>query len=136
MAQCLFNEPWIGQCKETAVDGDIVCEKHLKEKCQVCLGQALTRCQASIGVMCGVPLCHLCGAGEMCLDHAGRGPLVAIRTLLGGGPVAGVFSTRESISNDIAEAEAIEAHLRKKTFYKRTMAEAKEAVAKMQDQLS
>lgn len=93
--QCLFNEPWIGRCKEPALPGELCCTQHSQEKCQVCGEQALTRCQASIGVMCGVPLCHLCGAGEMCLQHATAGPLAIIRSLLGQGPVRCILSTPE-----------------------------------------
>jgi hypothetical protein len=90
--QCFFMEPWIGRCTEERAAG-LCCEKHAKEKCQVCGEQALTRCQASIGVMCGIPLCHKCGTGEMCLYHASSGPLAIIRGLLGGGPVPSVFAT-------------------------------------------
>lgn len=95
--QCSFVEPWIGQCKEPCAPGSIYCEKHSKEKCQVCGEQATTRCQASIGCMCGVPLCGQCGAGQMCLDHATEGPVAVIAMLLGRGPRPTVFSTRETL---------------------------------------
>ena len=104
---CLFEEPWIGVCGKETVPGEdginYCCEKHIKEKCQVCGKQAFTRCQASIGVMCGIPLCEQCGKGEMCLFHAGSGPLQVIRGLLGGGPVRGIFSTEESTKKELEE---------------------------------
>ena len=100
MKQCLFNEPWRGQCKEEVKEDEMCCEKHSKEKCQVCGEQAFTRCQASIGVMCGIPLCDQCGHGEMCLYHAGGGPIAIIRGLLDGGPVPSVFATVESLEEE------------------------------------
>lgn len=109
--QCLFIEPWIGQCKENTVNG-LCCEKHAKEKCQVCGDQAATRCQASRGLMCGVPLCSLCGAGEMCLHHAGSGPLFAIKALLGAGPEPTIFSTVESLKEQADEMERISSRLK------------------------
>lgn len=98
--KCLFKEPWIGPCQKETVNG-FCCEKHAQEKCQVCGEQALTRCQASIGMMCGIPLCHFCGVGEMCLHHqSGHGPLEIIRYLVGGGPVLNIFTTVESQASD------------------------------------
>lgn len=98
--QCIFDEPWRGQCTEPKIADSICCAKHSKEKCQVCGEQATTRCQASIGLMCGIPLCHRCGQGEMCLYHAASGPLAIIRGLLDGGPVMSMFSTVETLEED------------------------------------
>lgn len=109
---CLFNEPWVGRCKEPALPRELCCTKHSQEKCQVCGEQALTRCNASIGVMCGVPLCHLCGAGEMCLQHATAGPLLVIRSLLGQGPVRSIFSTPEQAVADQWQMDANSQRLR------------------------
>ena len=92
---CLFNEPWVGPCKEPAIEGSLCCQKHSEEKCQVCGEQALTRCQASIGMMCGVPLCDVCEKGQMCLEHATSGPVMVVAALLGRGPVSSVFATRD-----------------------------------------
>lgn len=89
---CQFNEPWVGTCKKPRTTA-YCCEEHSKEKCQVCGQQALTRCQASIGLMCGIPLCQNCGSGEMCIFHAVEGPLMVVRALLGGGPVPSTFGT-------------------------------------------
>lgn len=86
---CLFDEPWIGKCGKPSIgNGDdmsdaaiyqgMCCEKHSKEKCVVCGSQAFTRCVASRGLMCGRPLCDLCGKGEMCDWHASRGPIAVI----------------------------------------------------------
>jgi len=97
---CLFKEPWIGQCKEQAIEVQYCCEKHSQEKCQVCGEQAFTRCQASIGLMCGTPLCELCGKGEMCLYHATSGPLVIIKGLLNGGPTSSIFSFPEHMESE------------------------------------
>jgi hypothetical protein len=89
--QCAFDEPWIGRCRNQATGyngsegwldyAGACCEKHRAEKCVVCGRQALTRCMASIGVMCGRPLCDLCGKGEMCDAHASTGPLKLIADL-------------------------------------------------------
>lgn len=101
MQQCLFIEPWIGRCPNEAVEGELCCLKHFKEKCSVCGEQATTRCQASIGLMCGTPLCSLCGHGEMCLHHAASGPLAIIRVLLGyEGAIPSIFSTEETRKQD------------------------------------
>lgn len=100
MLVCIFDEPWLGRCNNYVIDGGACCEEHEKEKCSVCGEQATTRCQASIGLMCGVPLCSLCGAGSMCLSHASKGPLYVIRAILGGGPIPSVFSDKESLERE------------------------------------
>lgn len=108
MNQCLFDEPWIGRCKESIAPSNILaCAKHATEKCQVCGAQALTRCQASRGLMCGIPLCHLCGEGEMCLHHAGAGPLLAIKALLGAGPEPTIFSDKTGLIKRANEMKEI-----------------------------
>ena len=129
MTTCLFNEPWIGPCGKPVAEGHWVCQKHSEEKCQVCGQQATTRCQASRGVMCGIPLCSLCGAGEMCLYHAGGGPLLAIRALLGGGPEPTVFAARDMLIKDAANMVEIARRLRAMTL-KPTMADFDAAAAK------
>ena len=53
--------------------------------------------------MCGIPLCHLCGAGEMCLYHAGSGPLFALKSVLGAGPEPSPFSTVKLLKEDAAK---------------------------------
>ena len=129
---CLFNEPWVGKCDKEANDDGICCPAHAKEKCQVCGEQATTRCQASIGFMCGIPLCHLCGVGEMCLFHAGSGPLFAIRSLLGAGPVQSALATIDLLKKQAAEMKALIARLRSIRFGKRTMEEFERAISKME----
>jgi hypothetical protein len=109
---CLFNEPWIGRCPLPVVGTEICCSKHTVEKCHVCGSQSLTRCQASIGMMCGVPLCHDCGRGEMCLHHASEGPLMVIRALLGGGPVPSVFADAGIYEREQDRMDKVAARLR------------------------
>jgi hypothetical protein len=109
---CLFNEPWIGQCNKVVSEKEICCEKHSSEKCHVCGEQATTRCQASIGLMCGIPLCDLCGSGEMCLYHASAGPLFALRCLLGAGPFPGIFSDKESLAEEATKMNSLISRLR------------------------
>ncbi len=109
---CMFSEPWIGLCKEPRVKGGIVCVKHAEEKCQVCGDQAYTRCQASRGLMCGIPLCDQCGHGEMCLYHAGSGPLMVIKAILGGGPEPTVFSCEESLAKTAARMKEVATRLK------------------------
>ena len=122
--QCCFVEPWIGRCKELSGNKEACCEKHSKEKCQVCGEQATTRCQASIGVMCGVPLCGACGYGEMCLDHASSGPVMVIAALLGRGPIVSVFATQDSLKAQADEMNAIVDRLQASNhFGKHTMEE-------------
>lgn len=113
MSQCLFDEPWVGQCKNEARPDELTCEQH-KDRCSVCGLQATTRCQASIGVMCGVPLCYMCGEGQMCLQHASSGPLWALRAVLGLGPVQSVFSTQEMLEAEKARMDAVAADLRRR----------------------
>lgn len=112
--QCCFDEPWIGRCKEPMAVDSICCEKHSSEKCSVCGAQATTRCQASIGVMCGVLLCDLCGHGQVCLEHSVRGPLWVIRALLGKGPVVSIFSTKELIETERQLMELVRDRLERK----------------------
>jgi hypothetical protein len=106
---CLFDEPWVGQCKEPALGSargasdeaiyaGLCCSKHSQEKCVVCGTQAFTRCQASIGVMCGRPLCDLCGKGEMCDQHSSRR-----------GPVKLITELRARLDAEKARADAAEA---------------------------
>lgn len=118
--QCRFNEPWRGQCGKPVVttdDGEsLCCAEHAKEKCSVCGAQALTRCQASIGLMCGVPLCDLCGHGEMCLSHASRGPLMVIRALLGGGPAMSIFGQHDIYAKDQKMMDDIVERLKRHSF--------------------
>lgn len=109
--RCLFSEPWIGRCKGLVVPGKLCCEEHAKLTCQVCGRQALTRCQASIGVMCGVPLCHACGQDEMCLEHATQGPVYVIATLLGRGPVPSVFARVEDYVQEARRMKELKAQL-------------------------
>lgn len=125
--QCLFQEPWQGQCRETRVNGSLCCKEHSESKCAVCGDQAMTRCQASIGLMCGVPLCDYCGHSQMCLDHATRGPLVVIRGLLGGGPVLSIFSTAETYAADQAAMDVQVERLKRRKF-KRYDLQAEQAV--------
>lgn len=109
---CLFVEPWVGECKKPAPEGQLCCEEHSKEKCHVCGEQATTRCQASRGLMCGIPMCHLCGAGEMCIHHAGDGPLMVIKALLGGGPEPSPLATRAFLIEQAEKMKAVVEHVR------------------------
>jgi hypothetical protein len=111
MSRCAFNEPWVGQCEQQAIAGSLCCAKHSEEKCQVCGKQATTRCQASIGLMCGIPLCHQCGSGEMCLFHATSGPLYVIRAMLGYGPHCSVFSDRTGMAKEAELLEALKSRM-------------------------
>lgn len=130
MLVCTFNEPWLGRCKNQAIDGGVCCEEHEKEKCSVCGEQATTRCQASIGLMCGIPLCRLCGAGEMCLSHASSGPLYVIRAILGGGPIPGVFSSKKHLEHEAGKLRK----LREKNYMVRpTMKEYEEAINRLDE---
>lgn len=74
--QCAFCEPWRGYCNNTvAVDGD-VCDEHKQAHfiCVNCGKQAVTKCQASMGLMCGNPLCEECdkAGGGCCKHHSTR----------------------------------------------------------------
>ena len=87
---CLFDEPWIGQCKNECISpidntaeqiyAGMCCEEH-QGNCVVCGDKAFTRCMASFGVMCGRLLCEICGKGECCDLHACKGPAKVIREL-------------------------------------------------------
>lgn len=110
---CVFVEPWIGKCTKPNGKDVFVCEEHVKEKCQVCGEQATMRCQASEGLMCGIPLCRLCGNGEMCLYHATSGPLLAIKVLLGAGPKPSIFSDKASLREDAERMKLLAERLRK-----------------------
>ena len=106
----------MGRCEKPAVEGSWCCAEHSKEKCQVCGEQALTRCQASVGVMCGISLCTQCGEGQMCLYHATRGPLMAIAALIGRGPLVSIFATREILTKEAKNMKAIKARLESGPF--------------------
>lgn len=49
--ECEFEEPWVGKCKNPATQGS-VCDDHAQEMCH-CGKQATTRCDTSMGLMCG-----------------------------------------------------------------------------------
>lgn len=122
VSKCIFEEPWVGRCYKPVTEGGLCCESHSREKCSVCGEQATTRCQASIGVMCGVPLCDRCGHGQMCLEHATEGPLMVIAALLGRGPRPSVFSTWETLNEEAAKMKKITTKLRERDWGRLSMA--------------
>ncbi len=62
MNKCIFDEPWIGNCNTPVEEGEF-CTEHLQEKCW-CGNQATTKCDVSMGVMCGMPVCSQHGVCE------------------------------------------------------------------------
>lgn len=57
---CIFEEAWIGRCKEPATAGDF-CAKHAGRKCTSCGAVATHNCDETMGpLVCGADLCPLC----------------------------------------------------------------------------
>lgn len=54
---CEFDLAWIGACKKVVKDGELFCEKHLKEKCWKCDKQATGQCDDAGSFVCGMPQC-------------------------------------------------------------------------------
>jgi hypothetical protein len=56
--RCVFDEAWIGRCKNEVSGDTRFCWKHLGEKCSDCGKQAFKNCEATIGAfVCGSMLC-------------------------------------------------------------------------------
>lgn len=66
--KCKFDIAWCGSCGKDA-DESGFCEKHRNIKCTSCGSQAARECDASMGVVCGFPLCGNC---EHTSDHNHR----------------------------------------------------------------
>lgn len=60
MATCVFEQSWIGKCKEPAGETGY-CEKHASLKCCSCGAKATRDCEhTGIQLVCGAPLCDGC----------------------------------------------------------------------------
>ena len=57
--QCLFNEAWVGRCKNEIVENGY-CKKHKDLYCVSCGEKATHSCSETMGLVCGVPLCDNC----------------------------------------------------------------------------
>lgn len=58
VTECKFEQAWIGKCKNKS-DESGFCDKH-KLKCSSCGAVANHDCEATIGLVCGAPLCADC----------------------------------------------------------------------------
>jgi hypothetical protein len=76
--RCLFDEAWIGRCKEKATSGDM-CAKHAGKTCEGCGAAATRSCDHTGQFVCGSPICGTCQHGEVPRDSlfgmgGGHGP--------------------------------------------------------------
>lgn len=51
---CEFEKAWVGPC------GKQNCKKHAELKCVSCGAKATRECDATIGLVCGCPICDDC----------------------------------------------------------------------------
>lgn len=58
--RCEWNEAWIGDCKDTAVENGDFCEEHQKETCISCGAKATHSCGETGQFVCGFSLCDDC----------------------------------------------------------------------------
>jgi len=69
---CTWIVPWAGECEKPVVSDDPPrCERHNEnwmEDCVVCGEQAVKGCDATMGLVCGAPLCEKHTASE-CPRH-------------------------------------------------------------------
>jgi len=59
MSRCIWQQAWIGECKEEAVSGDTRCGKHQLVCCS-CGEHATHDCSETGQLVCGAPLCDEC----------------------------------------------------------------------------
>lgn len=61
--QCRYNEPWVGICKNRAMEGSPNCKQH-QDLCGVCHKNLATHgCSCAGSFVCGAPLCD----DEVCI---------------------------------------------------------------------
>ena len=58
--KCIWSEAWVGRCKNEAIEGTIVCEKHTGRKCSSCGAPATHNCDETGQFVCGFDLCDDC----------------------------------------------------------------------------
>ena len=56
--RCIFDEAWVGRCKNIPIAGNR-CPKH-ELKCSGCGGEAIQSCDHTGQFVCGSPLCSDC----------------------------------------------------------------------------
>lgn len=59
MNQCIFNEAWIGRCKNEEGENGY-CKEHKDLYCESCGEKATHSCSETMGLVCGAPLCDNC----------------------------------------------------------------------------
>lgn len=71
-ATCGFVLAWVGECGEPAYQGTDdpvpLCGEHMDETCVVCGSRAMKECSATMGLVCGAPLCEEHGIDD-CTFH-------------------------------------------------------------------
>lgn len=76
--QCIFEEAWAGQCKEEAVGGTTLCQKHTGLTCCSCGAIATRTCAETFTLICGCTLCDDC-EHEIAPDGTNGGNCIHVR---------------------------------------------------------
>jgi len=58
--QCKYIIDWKGRCKKEALGGSRFCLEHSSIICSCCGAKATRSCDATFGLVCGVPICDDC----------------------------------------------------------------------------
>ena len=98
--KCIYNEAWQGRCNKDCVGGTDYCDKHTEKTCAVCGDQSDHNCDATMGLVCGTPLC----SKKMCKVKHKSGHMLPKKII----PIDHRVGAERWFANDIQYSELTE----------------------------